>query len=181
MSELTYETRVNDAKRDAVAALKERFGEATDFVFTDYRGLTVDQITQLRSKLREQQAEYRVIKNNYAKIAFQQMKSPEEVSSYLVGPTAVAIARGESGPVVKSLFDFAKEWSVQVKGGLIAGSVFDSAQIEAYGKLPGREALIAMLMGTMNAPLTNMMYAMKGVSSKLVRTLQAVADKKAAA
>lgn len=176
-----HETRVNDRKREAVADLKGQFGGVKDFIFTDFRGLTVDQITQLRRKLRDQQAEYKVIKNNYARIAFQQMASPDEVSSYLVGPTAIAMAKGESSPVVKSLIDFAREWSVQVKGGLIDGKVFDAKQVEAYSRLPGRPELLAILMGTMNAPLQNLVYAMNGVTSKLVRTLQAVADKKAAA
>ncbi len=91
------------------------------------------------------------------------------------------MAKGESSPVVKSLIDFAREWSVQVKGGLIAGRVFDAKQVEEFCKLPTRPELLAILMGTMNAPLQNLVYTMNGVTKKLVRTLQAVADKKAAA
>jgi large subunit ribosomal protein L10 len=91
------------------------------------------------------------------------------------------MARGESTPVLKSLIEYAKEWPVQVKGGLIAGQVFDSRQVEAYSRLPTRPELLSILMGTINAPLQHLVYAMNGVTSKLVRTLQAVADKKAAA
>jgi len=181
MSQITHETRVNDAKRESVASLKGQFDQVSDFVFTDYRGLTVEQITELRRRLREHQAEYRVIKNNFAKIAFQQMKAPDSVGAYLVGPTAVALAKGDSAPVVKSLLELAKDWPVQVKGGLIGGNVFDAAQVEAYSKLPGRDVLISMLMGTMNAPLQNLVYVVNGVTTKLVRTLQALADKKSAA
>jgi large subunit ribosomal protein L10 len=176
-----HEAHINDEKREAVDVLKQQFGEVKDFIFTDYRGLTVEQITELRSKLREQEAEYKVIKNNFARIAFQQMKSPDAVAEYLVGPTAIAMTKGEATPVVKSLIDFSREWTVQVKGGLISGLVFDAKQVEAFSRLPTRPELLSMLMRTMNAPLQNMVYAMNGVTTKLVRTLQAVADKKSAA
>lgn len=176
-----HEAHINDMKREAVDVLKQLFGEVKDFIFTDYRGLTVEQISTLRHKLREQDAEYKVIKNNFAKIAFQQMKSPDAVSEYLVGPTAIALSKGEATPVVKSLVDFARESSVQVKGGLISGQVFDAKQVEAFSRLPSRPELLSILMRTMNAPLQNMVYVMNGVTTKLARTLQAVADKKAAA
>lgn len=173
-----YTTRVNDSKVASVDALKGLFGEAQDFVFTNYRGLTVDQITRLRTTLRENDAEFKVVKNNFAKIAFKQMDKPD-VSDYLVGPTAIAIARKDSAPVVKALFDFAKENPVEVKGALVGSSIYGAAEAEAYSKLPGREALIAQLMSVMQAPVQNLVYAMNGVPTNVVRVMQAVADKKA--
>jgi len=155
------------------------FGRGSDFIFTDYRGLTVDQITRLRQTLRENGAEFKVVKNNYAKIAFQQMEKPD-VSDYLVGPTAVAIAAGDSAPVVKVLFDFAKESPVAVKGALVGAAIFDAAEAEAYSKLPGRDALYSQLMSVMQAPLQNLVYAMNGVPTQITRVMQAVADQKAA-
>jgi large subunit ribosomal protein L10 len=174
-----YETKVNDSKVGAVDALKDQFGRGSDFIFTDYRGLTVDQITRLRQTLRENGAEFKVVKNNYAKIAFQQMEKPD-VSDYLVGPTAVAIAAGDSAPVVKVLFDFAKESPVAVKGALVGTAIFDAAEAEAYSKLPGRDALYSQLMSVMQAPLQNLVYAMNGVPTQITRVMQAVADQKAA-
>ena len=173
-----YQTKVNDSKVAAVDALKEQFAEASDFIFANYRGLTVDQITRLRTTLRENDAEFKVVKNNFAKIAFQQMEQPD-VSDYLVGPTAVAIARQDSAPVVKALFDFAKDNPVEVKGALVGGTVYDAAQAEAYSKLPSRDALYAQLMSVMQAPLQNLVYALNGVPTKMVRVMQAVADAKA--
>ncbi len=172
-----YETKLNDEKTAAVEAVKTRLSENKDYVFTDYRGLTVDQITTLRAKLRENNAEYRVIKNRFAKIAFQQLDMPE-VADFLVGPTALALAKDDAGTVVKALIDFGKDTPLELKGAIIDGTLFDAKQAEAFSKLPTRDELLAMLMGTMNAPLRNLMYAMNGVASKLVRTLQAVADKK---
>ncbi|MEX2442131.1 MAG: 50S ribosomal protein L10 [Alkalispirochaeta sp.] len=172
-----YQTKVNDSKVAAVDALKEQFGEAGDFIFTNYRGLTVDQITRLRTQLREMDADFKVVKNNFAKIAFQQMEKPD-VSDYLVGPTAVAISNSDSAPVVKALFDFAKENPVEVKGALVGGTVYDATQAEAYSKLPGRDALYAQLMSVMQAPVQNLVYALNGVPTNITRVLQAVADAK---
>jgi large subunit ribosomal protein L10 len=172
-----YKTKINQRKTDLVASLVEMFGEADDYLFADFRGLTVDQIADLRRRLRETNAEFRVIKNNFAKLAFAEMGKPD-VSEYLVGPTAVALTRGDSGPVAKALFEFAKDTTVEVKGALIGDSVFTREQTEAYSKLPSKEALLASLLGTMNAPVQNLVYVLNGVTTKLVRTVQAVADAK---
>ncbi len=175
---MAYTTKVNAAKTEAVDQIKSWFEESQDYIFTDYRGLTVHQITDLRSKLRAKSADYRVIKNRFAKIALSQLGLPE-VDEYLSGPTAVALASNDSGPVAKELLDAGDEWPVVVKGAIIAGGVYDADQVKAYSKLPGRLELISMLMSTMNAPLQNLAYALNAVTTKLVRTVQAVADKKA--
>ncbi len=173
-----YKVKLNDKKLQAVKELKDKFGSYKGFIFTDFRGLTVEQITKLRRELRKLNAEYKVIKNNFARIAFQEMSQPD-VSSYLTGPTAIAMANEESTQVAKSLLEFARETSVKVKGGLVEGKVFDDQQIVLFSKLPSRVELLASLMGTMRAPVQNLVYAMNGVTTKLVRTLQAVAEKKA--
>jgi large subunit ribosomal protein L10 len=170
-------TKPQAYKIEAVDTLKTKFQGFSSYIFTDYRGLTVEQITNLRGSLRKLGAEYKVVKNNFAKIAFRELSRPD-VSSYLVGPSAIALARDEPSLVAKSLLDFARETSVKIKGGLVDGQVFNDKQMEALSRLPSRTELIAKLMGTINAPLQNLVYAMNGVASKLVRTLAAVADKK---
>jgi len=174
-----YTTKINQAKLDAVESIKERFSQSKNFIFADYRGLRVDQITELRNQLREREAEFKVVKNRHAKIAFAQLELPD-VSEYLVGPTALTFVGADSAAAAKVLFDYGKDTPVAVKGAIIDGRVFDASQTEAISKLPSMDELIAKLMGTMNAPLTHLMYAMNGVASKLVRTLQAVAEKKQA-
>ncbi|SIP91099.1 LSU ribosomal protein L10P [Alkalispirochaeta americana] len=173
-----YETRVNENKVNAVDALKELFSGASDYIFTDYRGLTVSQISELRTKLRENGADFRVVKNRFARIAFQQMEKPD-VADYLSGPTAVALAPDDSAPVVKAMVDFSKGAPLQLKGALVAGQVYNAEQAVAFSKLPSRDELIAQLMSVMQAPVQNFVYAVNGVPTKLVRTLQAVADQKA--
>jgi len=170
--------KVQQTKVDAIAAVKEKIGSAKDFIFTDYRGMTVDQITALRDKLREKNAEYHVIKNNFARIAFEQ-SNIAHAETMLLGPTAIAFIRDDANEIAKIFVDYAKESPVKLKGGIVDNTFFDEKQIDAFSKLPGRKQLIAMLMSTMNAPLQNFVYALNGVTTKLVRTLQAVADKKA--
>ena len=169
-------------KVKAIGELKEAFqGDGADFIFADYRGLTVEQITVLRKQLRGKEAAFKVVKNNFARLAFEKLKAPD-VSTYLVGPTAVTVALKDSNEVAKILFEFAKETpALKVKGGLVGSSVYTTAQIEAFSKLPGRLELISMLMSVMNGPARNLAAALNDIPARLVRTVKAVADKKAGA
>ena len=172
-----YTTKVQQHKTDSVNYLKARFADTTDFVFTDYRGLTVSQIGELRARLRQHNAEFRVVKNRFAMLALEQMNMPD-ASEMLIGPTALALPHDESGPVVKALIEFGKSAPLEVKGAIIQGQVFGKQQTEAYSRLPTRLELISMLMSTMKAPVQNMVFVMNGVTGKLVRTLAAVAEQK---
>lgn len=170
-------TKVTQAKLDTVAKLKEQFAAYKDFIFTDYRGLTVEQITELRHRLREQQSVYKVVKNRFAKIALTELKAPD-ISANLTGPTAIALIKQDAAAAAKILLDFTKESPLQVKGGLIEGGVYGKEQVEALSTLPPKPVLIAQLMGVMQAPLQNLVYALSGIPTKLARTLAAVADSK---
>lgn len=172
-----HTVKIQPYKESAVDGLKDKFGSYKGYIFTDYRGLTVEQITNLRTALRKLNAEYKVVKNNFARIAFKELNQPD-VADYLVGPTAIALTKEEASQVAKSILDFSRETSVKIKGGLVEGKVFNEKQVEALSKLPTKAELIAKLMGTMKAPAQNLVYAMNGVTSKLVRTLAAVAEKK---
>ncbi|MDC7228173.1 MAG: 50S ribosomal protein L10 [Spirochaetales bacterium] len=172
-----YTVKIQPEKVEAINALKADFEGVDNFIFTDYRGLTVEQITELRSKLRETGASYKVVKNRFAKIALEELEKPE-VGDMLVGPTAVVISGEEAGAAAKELFAFAKDAPVEIKGGIIGGDVFDNKEMEAYSKLPSKTELIAKLMGTMNAPVQNLVYILNAVPEKFVRTLKAYADSK---
>ena len=161
--------KIQSAKTEAIESAKKTFSEYKDFIFADYRGLTVEQITALRDKLREKEAVLKVVKNNFARIAFEEMKV-ENVAEYLKGPTVIAMAKEDSNEVAKILFDFKKDApTLAVKGASIENEDYDAAKIEAYSKVPGEKQLYAMLMSAMNGPV-----------QKLAATLQAYADKKAA-
>jgi large subunit ribosomal protein L10 len=172
-------TKINQRKLDAIAKVKELFGSCSDVIFTDFSGLDVSQITELRKKLGESDSSYRVIKNNYTRIAMSELELPD-VGDCLIGPTGLALVRTDVGPAAKSILNFAKETTVKVKGALVGGEVLSAEQVEAIARLPGRDQLIAALMSAMNGPLQNLVFVLKAVPEKLVRTLQAVADQKAA-
>jgi len=174
--------RIQDAKVTSIGRIKESFSVSEDFIFTNYRGLTVEQITNLRKQLRGKGATYKVVKNDFARIAFEQLSAPKEVASYLTGPTAIAIAPKDSNEIAKILFDFTKEAPVlKVKGGLVGKDVYNAAQVEAFSRLPSKLELISMLMSVMNAPARNLAAALNDIPARLVRTIKAIADKKAEA
>ena len=161
--------KIQPAKAEAIENAKKTLSEYNDFIFADYRGLTVEQITALRTKLREKNAILKVVKNTFARIAFDDMKV-ENVADYLKGPTIIAMAKEDSNEVAKILFDFKKEApTLEVKGASIDKEIYDAAKIEAFSKVPGKKQLYAMLMSAMNGPV-----------QKLAATLQAYADKKSA-
>ena len=155
--------KLQPAKTAAIEETKKILADYTDFIFVDYRGLTVEQITKLRDGLREKGAQLKVFKNTYARIAFQDMKI-EGVADYMAGPTAIAMLKDEANEAAKVMFDFTKDApALKVKGAWVANEVFDAEKIEAYSKLPGKKALIAMLMSAINGP-----------ARKLAGTLQAL-------
>jgi large subunit ribosomal protein L10 len=171
--------KIQDVKVSSINELKEVFGKASDFIFADYRGLTVEQITALRQQLRSKEALFKVVKNNFARIAFEQLSAPN-VASYLAGPTAVTISPRDANEVAKILLDFAKETpALQVKGALVGDTIYNSQQVEAFSKLPGRLELISMLLSVMNGPARNLAGALNDINARLVRTIKAVGDKKA--
>ncbi|MCL1812525.1 MAG: 50S ribosomal protein L10 [Treponema sp.] len=183
-------SKIQDYKTKAIGELKNVFtsagladgeGTANDFIFADYRGLSVEQITTLRKSLRGKEASFKVVKNNFARLAFEELKTPD-VSDYLIGPTAIAIAPKDSNEVAKILMDFVKEApSLKIKGGLVGNTVYSDKQVEAFSKLPGRLELISMLMSVMNGPARNLAAALNDIPSRLVRTVKAIADQKAGA
>lgn len=165
---MDYQTRITEEKKAAVQGIRDEFATYTGLIFTDYRGMTVEQITDLRKLLRAKDAQYRVIKNRFAKLALTDLDRGD-ANVHMVGPTAVALSNGdESNVIAKILFDFAKGGApLKVKGAILDGELYDAERIEALSKLPTRLELISSLMGTMKAPV-----------QKLAATLQAYVDSK---
>ncbi|MBP7096113.1 MAG: 50S ribosomal protein L10 [Spirochaetia bacterium] len=157
--------KTQPSKVEAIGELATKIAASTDFVFAEYRGMTVEQITSLRKQLRAKNAEFHVVKNNFARIAFEQASYPQ-VAGMLVGPTAVAFAKADSNEVAKIIAEFAKENPVKLKGGLVEKDFLDAAAMDAYAKLPGKNTLIAMLMSVMRAPVQNLVYTLKAVEEQ---------------
>lgn len=153
------------AKQATVASLKESMEKASIGVLVDYRGLTVEEDTVLRKQLREAGVDYRVAKNTLIRFAANQI-GYGELDESLNGPTAMALGYEDVSVAAKILNNFAKDHtSLEIKAGFMEGRVISLDEVKAIANLPSREVLLAKMLGSLNAPISN-----------LVRTLQALVD-----
>jgi len=167
-------------KVETVGELREIFERASGAILTEYRGLTVAEITTLRSRLRESGGEYHVIKNTLFKRAVGDRLTPE-FDRMLSGPTAIAFAQEDVVALTKTLLDFLRDLrrpDILVKGGYVEGRVYTPEQVTALSKVPPREVVLGQAVGTLQAPLSNFVGTLNGILSEFARTLQALADKR---
>ncbi len=156
--------KILEQKKAAVADLTEKIKGATAGVIVDYRGLTVEEDTNLRVKLREAGVYYKVVKNTLTRFAANEV-GYTELDPVLNGPTALALSDDPVAPA-KVLAEFAKRNpNLEIKAGFLDGSVISIEEINKLAATPSRDTLIAKIMGSLNAPVSN-----------LVRTLQALVD-----
>ena len=120
---------------------------------------------------------FRVVKNSYTKIALEELGTVD-LSEVFIGPTAMTVIREDPGAAAKVLYNFAKNSTLSIKGGLVDGKAFSADQMERLSKLPGKEHLLAMLLGAVQAPLSNLVYALNGVVQNLAGVLYALQEKK---
>jgi large subunit ribosomal protein L10 len=164
-----------EQKEEVIADLRDRVQRASSVLAVDYRGLTVDEMTDLRHKLREAgegQVEYRVAKNTLLKLATRDT-AMEGLQSFLTGPTAVAFAYEEASAVAKVLVNYAKDnEKLEIKGGVVDGEVIDLAGVQALSKLPGKQELRGMLAGTIQAPLRNLAGTLHGLLGHVRNALE---------
>jgi len=168
-------------KEQLVEEIKNRFNDSGAVLLADYRGLSVKELEQLRVKLREAGAELTVYKNSLTEIAMRELALPS-MTEYLSGPTAFVFGGEDPVAPAKVLTQFAKEHkALELKGGLVENQVVDAASVKAIATLPSREELIAKLLGTMLNPIVGFARVLNGPTEAFARTVQAVADQKAAA
>ena len=162
-------------KKEAVVdSIKEKLEASQSVVLIDYRGLTVAEVTELRNQMREAGVEYQVLKNTMIKRAAEKA-GIEGLDPILEGPTAVAFGINDPVAPAKILTKFAKDTKkITIKGGVLAGNAIDVAAVENLAKLPSKEELIAKMLGSLNAPITGLVMVLSGVTSKFVRTLEAI-------
>jgi len=168
-------------KQAIVAEVNEAASNALSAVVSDYRGLTVEQMTALRAKARESGVYLRVVRNTLAKRAIEGT-SYECLSDTLVGPTMFAFSQEDPGAAARLLKDFAKEFeALEVKALSIGGQLLAADQIDRVAKLPTREEALALLMAVMQAPITKLARTFNEIPGKLTRTVAAIRDQKQAA
>ncbi len=165
-------------KEELVAQYAELLSATNGFIVTEYRGLTVAQLKDLRARLREVQGRYVVTKNTLFSRALRaaEWPIPEDL---LLGPTAVAFGDGNLPAVAKIVLAFARENEgiFKIKGGVLAGQIIDARQVEAVSTLPSIEELRAQIAGLVVQPAAGLVSVLNAATAQVVQVLQAYVDK----
>jgi large subunit ribosomal protein L10 len=170
--------KVLEKKKQDVQELSSKLKDATAIMFADYRGLTVEQDTELRNAFRSANVEYRVVKNSITRFAAQEV-GITGLEEYLNGPTSIAISIDDPIAPAKILADFSKKYSnLEFKVGVLDGVILDFNKVKELAELPSRDELIAKVVGTLNAPITGLVNVLNGNMRGLVVALNAIAEQK---
>ena len=163
-------------KAQVISDLGERVKEFQAVVLTNYRGLNVEQLSQLRQKLREEKISYHVVKNTLMKLA-SKGTDLEKLDSYFEGPTAMAISYGDPIPLVKILSEFVKaQPSLEIKVGLIQGKVASPEEVKALATMPPREVLFGQLLGGIQGTASQLGAVLYNAIQQVLGILQARVD-----
>lgn len=166
-------------KQKVVQAIEEKLQKANLVIFTDYRGINVDEITELRNKLRAPGVEYKVLKNTMTRFALQN-QGYSELIDRIEGPNAVLFSNEDLVGPAKTIFDFIKAHKkLDVKVGILEGQIVEPDKIKELAELPPREVLLAQVLGTMQAPITSFVYVLNANLTGLVRALDQIKEQKA--
>jgi len=166
------------AKEAKVSEIREKVSAACAIVLTEYRGLKVKEMEQLRENCRKKGIEYLVLKNSLAKRAIKD-SSFEPLSDYFVGPTGIAFGMDDPVAVAKTLTEFSKEHKYfKVKAGSIEGEVLKQDGLVQVSNLPPKEVLLAQLLRGLSSPMTGLVNVLVGPLRGLVNALKAISEQK---
>jgi large subunit ribosomal protein L10 len=169
-----------EAKRETVEALREEISRAKTMIVSEYRGLSVSEIAEIRRALRKQDVTYRVVKNRLMKIAAGD-EVGEALAPLLSGPTAIAFGTDEAA-TAKAVLDATRPYRiVRVTGGVLGGRPIDADGVNRLATLPSREVLLAKLAGGMQSPMATLASLLAANTRNLGYALAQVRDQKAAA
>jgi large subunit ribosomal protein L10 len=164
-----------------VEALEAWLRDAAVAILTDYRGLNVGELVQLRAKLREAGAEYRVVKNTLLQRAAEAL-GIAGLDPYLDGPTAIAVSREDPVAPARALQEFIRQMrKLEVKGALVEGRVMTADQVKSLADLPGKPQLRARVLGALQAPAAGLVGVLQGLQRNLVYALDQIRKQKEAA
>jgi large subunit ribosomal protein L10 len=168
-----------DQKAVAIAEIAENIDQSEAIFAVDYRGITVAQVAELRAKLRDADATFKVVKNSLTERAADQVGA-EVLKDYLAGPTALTFVRGDAATAAKTLADYAKATQLlPFKGGLMEGAALDVEQIRSLSRLPSREVLYSQLVGVVASPISGLVRSLGALIGGLAVALGQVHEKKA--
>ena len=158
-----------ELKQPIVAEIAELFNGAKSAVVVDYRGLTVEQDTALRKKLREADVTYKVYKNTMIRFAAKGTEF-EALEPNLEGPTAIAVSKTDATAPARVLAEFAKTADkLELKGGVVEGTYYDQKGINVIATIPSREILLGRLLGSMQSPIANFARVLNQIAEKRSR------------
>ncbi|MCX5717785.1 MAG: 50S ribosomal protein L10 [Nitrospirae bacterium] len=167
-----------EEKTHLIAELKDRFKKANAVVLTDYKGLTVAELFELRRLLRGAGIEYKVVKNTLARAASAKT-SLSVISDLLKGPVGIAIGYADPAQVAKKVIEYSKKNNkLKVSGGVVEGRLCNAEDIKSIAALPPREILLSMLAGVFNAPLSKMAGALSATVSSFAYAVKALESKR---
>lgn len=171
-----------EAKKAAITDLADRMSRSTIAIATDFSGLSVNDVTELRKRLRENGVEYKVVKNRIAAIAASQ-SGIESFKEILDGSTGVVFGYNDVAAAAKAVDEYVKQTRVDLKirNGVMDGIVISPAQVAALAALPPKDELVARLLGQMNAPISGLVHVLNGTISGLAIVLQRRAEQLGAA
>jgi large subunit ribosomal protein L10 len=165
-----------EEKSAVIDRLADDLSEAQAIFAVDYKGISVPQAAELRTKLRESDASFKVVKNRLAKLAAEKAGT-QDIDDLLSGPIALTLIKGDPVVAAKTITDFTKEHEIlEYRGGLMDGAALDTAGFMAIAKLPGRDVLHGQLVGLAASPLTGLVAGLSNLISGLGRQLAQIAE-----
>ncbi len=173
---------IKQYKIDSVADLKQRISRYDNYIFTNYQGLTVEEIQGIKNKLRALKIEYKVVKNTFFRIAMKESGKLDMDKTVYEYPLAIAMApkTADISQAIKIMYDFIKEKNkLVIKDSIIDDRIFDPKQLEEISKLPSRNVLIGKIVGLMKAPISRLHRVLHGMPQKLILTLKEIEKTKA--
>ena len=172
---------IKSEKEQQVAEIQEMVSKAQGMFFTDFSGITVEQINVLRNEFRKSGIEYRVVKNTLAKKALQNVSGYDKVLDKLVGPTGIAFAYTDAAAPAKIIQKFKeKNEKFSVKVCVVEKQVYEGSKLKELAALPSRPEIVAGILGSLNSPISGVVGVLNAVVRDVVGVLDAIEKKKAA-
>ena len=167
-----------EAKRETIEDLRAQLDASRTMIVSEYRGLKVKEISEIRRALRKQNVSYRVVKNRLMRIAAQENVSAAALSPLLVGPTAIAFGT-EEGATARAVLDAVKPYRiVKITGGVLGSTAIDAAGVAHLATLPSREVMLAEVLGAISAPLAMTAGLFDAPGRDMVGLVQALIDQR---
>jgi len=162
-----------------VNELTDRLRANGNFILTDYQGLNVQEITELREKMHKMGCEFKVVKNTLARLALKNLNL-ENLTEYLQGPTAIALETSDIISPTKALVDFSRQHEkLRIKAGFLEGHVILAKEVENLAELPSKEVLVAQLCRGLETPIVRLCGVLQGVIRNLIAVLDGIRKKRA--